>query len=150
MRIRPIRNTADHDAAIERIAQLMGARPGSAASDELEVLATIVDSYEAKQFRFDTPDPITMIKFQMEQQNLTRKDLEPMIGSRARVSEVLSGKRALTLAMIRRLHAGLRIPIDLLVGTGASTQKSAGRVKKKTRSTAVLTRGQVAAKVRER
>jgi HTH-type transcriptional regulator/antitoxin HigA len=116
MRIKPIRTEAEHDAAVERITQLMGAKMGTDASDELEVLATLVDAYEARNFPMDTPDPIAIIKFQMEQQGLGRKDLEPMIGSRARVSEVLTGKRALTLPMIRRLHTGLCIPADLLVG----------------------------------
>jgi HTH-type transcriptional regulator/antitoxin HigA len=116
MRIQPVRTEADHDAAMARITQLMGAVPGSEASDELEVLVTLVDAYEAKHFPIATPDPVAVIKFQMEQQGLSRKDLEPMIGSRARVSEILTGKRALTLPMIRRLHHGLSIPVDLLVG----------------------------------
>jgi HTH-type transcriptional regulator/antitoxin HigA len=150
MRIQPIRTEADHDAVIERIAQLMGAKPGSAASDELEVLATLVDVYESRHFPIDTPDPITIIEFQMEQRNMTRKDLEPMIGSRARVSEVLAGKRVLTLAMIRRLHAGMRIPIELLVGPEAAVRKTAPRRGKQPRSAAVRTRGQLAAKVRGR
>ncbi|MGB6728607.1 MAG: transcriptional regulator [Terracidiphilus sp.] len=150
MRIQPIRTEADHDAAIERIAQLMGAKPGTAASDELEILATLADVYESRHFPIETPDPIAIVKFQMEQRNLTRKDLEPMIGSRARVSEVLARKRALTLAMIRRLHAGLRIPIDLLVGTEAPARRTIQRRGTRARSAAVRTRGQVAAKVRGR
>ncbi|MGP8252503.1 MAG: helix-turn-helix domain-containing protein [Terracidiphilus sp.] len=150
MRIQPIRTEADHDAAIERIAQLMGAKPGSAASDELEVLATLVDVYESRHFPIDTPDPVKIIQFQMGQQNLTRKDLEPMIGSRARVSEVLAGKRALTLAMIRRLHAGLQIPIDLLVGMEAAARKKVLRRGMQPGTAAFRTRGQVAAKVRGR
>jgi HTH-type transcriptional regulator / antitoxin HigA len=116
MRIQPVRTEAEHDAALARIAQLMGAQPGPEAGDELEILVTLVDAYEGKHFPIDTPDPVTVIKFQMEQQGLSRKDLEPMIGSRARVSEILTGKRALTLPMIRRLHHELSIPIDLLVG----------------------------------
>lgn len=129
MHIRPIRTEADYDAAVARIARLMGAEPGTAAGDELDILATLVDAYEAKRFPAKTPDPIAMIKYQMEQQVLTRKDLEPMIGTRARVSEVLTGKRALTLSMIRRLHAGLRIPLDLLVG--AAPEPRAHRSKRK-------------------
>ena len=116
MFIQPVRTEAEYDAAVARITQLMGAEPGTAAGDELDILATLVEAYEAKHFTVDTPDPVTIIKFQMEQQGLTRKDLEPMIGSRARVSEVLTGKRSLTLPMIRRLHAGLYIPVDLLIG----------------------------------
>jgi HTH-type transcriptional regulator/antitoxin HigA len=125
MRIQPIRTEKEHDAAVARIAQLMGAEPGTAAADELEVLVTLVDAYETKHFPMAAPDPVTIIKFQMEQQGLTRKDLEPMIGSRARVSEVLTGKRSLTLPMIRRLHAGLYIPLDLLVGSSTAVSRVA-------------------------
>jgi HTH-type transcriptional regulator/antitoxin HigA len=109
----------------------MGAEPGTAASDELEVLATLVDAYETKQFPMNTPVPLTIIKFQMEQQGLTRRNLEPMIGSRARVSEILTGKRALTLPMIRRLHAGLGIPVELLVGTGTASRRAARHSRRK-------------------
>src|ERR1035437_11199843 len=118
MRIQPVRTEAEHDAAVARITQLMGAEPGSSESDELEVLVTLVDAYETKHFPINTPDPSTIIKFQMEQQGLTRKDLEPMIGSRARVSEIMTGKRGLTLSMVRRVRSGLGISADLLVGTG--------------------------------
>jgi HTH-type transcriptional regulator/antitoxin HigA len=118
IQVRPIRSEADYDAALERIDALMGAKPGSAEGDELDVLVTLVDAYEEKRFPMDAPDPVTAIQFQMEQQGLTRKDLEPMIGSRARVSEVMTGKRGLTLAMVRRVRSGLGISADLLVGTG--------------------------------
>ena len=131
MRIQPVRNEAEHDAALARIAQLMGAQRGTKASDELEVLATLVDAYEARHFPIDTPDPVAIIQFQMEQQGLTRKDLEPLIGSRARVSEVLTGKRTLTLPMIRRLHANLGIPVDLLVGVNSESRRPAERNKRK-------------------
>jgi HTH-type transcriptional regulator/antitoxin HigA len=117
MRIQPIRTEAAHEAAVARIRELMGSERGSEGSDELEILVTLVDVYEAMHFPISQPDPVTVIKFQMEQQGLSRKDLEPLIGSRARVSEILTGKRPLTLPMIRRLHHGLRIPVDLLVGT---------------------------------
>jgi HTH-type transcriptional regulator / antitoxin HigA len=117
MQIYPIRNERDHERAIARIAELMSARPGTPEGDELDVLATLVDAYEAKHHAMDAPDPITAIQFRMEQQGLTRKDLEPMIGSRARVSEVLTGKRGLTLQMVRRVHFGLGISADLLIGT---------------------------------
>jgi HTH-type transcriptional regulator / antitoxin HigA len=131
MRIQPVRTEAEHDAAVARITQLMGAELSTAASDELEILVTLVDAYEAKHFPMNTPDPMTIIKFQMEQQGLTRKDLEPMIGSRARVSEILTGKRALTLPMIRRLHADLGIPVELLVGTGTTAHRTALRSRRK-------------------
>jgi HTH-type transcriptional regulator/antitoxin HigA len=127
MQIQPVRNEAEHDAAVERITQLMGVDPDSAASDELEILVTLVDAYEAKHFPMNVPEPVTIIKFQMEQQGLTRKDLEPLIGSRARVSEILTGKRALTLPMIRRLHQEMGIPVDLLVGATAAPPRKTRR-----------------------
>ncbi len=117
IQIRPIRTEQDHEAAVARIEELMSARPGSVEGDELDVLATLVDAYEAKRHAIDAPDPVTAIQFRMEQQGLTRKDLEPLIGSRARVSEVMTGKRGLTLAMVRRVRSGLGISADLLVGT---------------------------------
>jgi HTH-type transcriptional regulator/antitoxin HigA len=131
MRIQPVRTEAEYDAAVARLTQLMDAEPGTAAGDELDILATLVDAYETKHFPIATPDPVTIIKFQMEQQGLTRKDLEPMIGSRARVSEVLTGKRSLTLPMIRRLHAGLYIPVDLLIGESPATFRRARTNKRK-------------------
>jgi len=118
MGIYPIRNKADHGRALARIETLMDAASLTAAEgDELDALVTLVEAYEQKHFPIGNADPIAMIEFGMDQQGLTRKDLEPMIGSRARVSEVLGGKRNLTLAMIRRLSVGLRIPADLLIGT---------------------------------
>jgi HTH-type transcriptional regulator/antitoxin HigA len=105
----------------------MSARPGTAEGDELDVLATLVDAYEAKHHAIDAPDPITAIHFRMEQQGLTRKDLEPMIGSRARVSEVLTGKRSLTLEMVRRVHSGLGISADLLIVAPGKTQRLSAR-----------------------
>jgi HTH-type transcriptional regulator/antitoxin HigA len=116
--VRPIRTEADYRRARNRIEKLMSAEPGTHEGDELDVLATLVDAYEEKRFPMDAPDPVTAIQFRMEQQGLTRKDLEPMIGSRARVSEVMTGKRGLTLAMVRRVRSGLGISADLLVGTG--------------------------------
>jgi HTH-type transcriptional regulator/antitoxin HigA len=124
MKIQPVRTEAEHEAAVARIARLMGAEQGTAASDELEILATLVDAYEAKHFPMNLPDPVTILKFQMEQQGLTRKDLEPMIGSRARVSEILTGKRSLTLPMIRRLHTELGIPVDLLICAHPASPRS--------------------------
>ncbi len=118
MQIRPIRSEADHEAAVARIAELISARPDTAEGEELDVLATLVDAYEAKHDSVDAPDPIAAIEFRMEQQQLTRKDLEPLIGSRARVSEVLMRKRTLTLAMIRRVRNELGISADVLIGRG--------------------------------
>jgi HTH-type transcriptional regulator/antitoxin HigA len=115
MPIHPIRNEKDHDAALARIARLMSRRLNAVEGAELDALVTLVDAYEAKHFAMDLADPISVIEFYLDQNGLRRKDLEPMIGSRARVSEVMSGKRSLTLAMIRRLQAGLGISADLLI-----------------------------------
>lgn len=120
MQIHPIRTEPDHDRAVTRIAELMGAEPDTAEGEELDILATLVDAWESKHHLMDAPDPIAAIQFRMEQQGLTRKDLEPLIGSRARVSEVMTGRRSLTLAMIRRVRSRVGISADLLVG---STQK---------------------------
>ena len=115
MEIKPIKTRRDHKAALKRIEGLMDAKSGSREEDELDILATLVWAYEEKNYSIDPPDPITAIKFCMEQQGLTRADLEPYIGTRARVSEVLTGKRALSITMIRRLHRGLQIPLESLV-----------------------------------
>jgi HTH-type transcriptional regulator/antitoxin HigA len=115
MQIRPIRTEQDYDEALARITQLMSSAPGSPEGDELDILATLLDAYETKHFPIDAPDPITAIEFRMEQQGLSRKDLEAFIGSRARVSEILTRKRSLTLPMVRRLKHGLGISADLLI-----------------------------------
>jgi HTH-type transcriptional regulator/antitoxin HigA len=120
MDIRPIHNDGDHTQAMAEIEKLWGAAEGSWEADRLEVLVTLVDLYESEHHQIALPDPIEAIRFRMEQQGLTRKDLEPLIGGRSRVSEVLGGKRPLTLAMIRRLRMALGISADVLVG-GEST-----------------------------
>jgi len=97
---------------------------GTADGDRLDVLATLIDAYETEHFPIDPPDPIEAIKFRMEQQGLTRKDLEPLIGTRTRVAEVLNGKRDLSIAMIRRLHDQLGISAEVLI------QPSRSRLKK--------------------
>ena len=150
MRIQPVRTEAEHDAALARIRQLMGAKKGTEASDELDVLVTLVDAYESRHFPIDTPDPLTIIKFQMEQRGLTRKDLEPMIGSRARVSEVMTGKRGLTLPMIRRLHAGLGIPVDLLVGLSLAPRRAPERGRRKSPASVPRALGRTAAQLGNR
>ena len=94
----------------------MSAQNGTAEGDELDVLVTLVDAYEREHFSIDSPDPVDAIKFRMEQMGLNRKDLEPYLGSRARVSEVLNKRRGLSLAMIRSLHENLDIPLDALIG----------------------------------
>ena len=117
MNIRPIRNSSDHESALKRIEALMLVTPATVKSDdELDVLATLVNVYENEHYPIDAPDPIEAIKFRMEQLGLERKDLEPYLGSRARVSEVLNKRRKLSLAMIRSLHENLEIPLVALVG----------------------------------
>jgi HTH-type transcriptional regulator/antitoxin HigA len=116
MQIHPIRTEADYDWAVARIAALIGATADTTEGEELDILATLVDAYEAKHHAIDVPDPIAAIQFRMEQQGLTRKNLEPLIGSRARVSEVMTRRRSLTLAMIRRVRDELGISADVLIG----------------------------------
>ena len=113
--IKPIKTEADYTAALAEIEQLFDAEPGTADADRLEVLVTLVEAYEARQHPIPTPDPIDYLRYFLESRGLTRRDLEPYIGSRARVSEVLNRKRPLTLAMIRRLHTGLGIPAEILI-----------------------------------
>lgn len=116
MEIHPVKTEADYEAALEDIDRLWGSPEGSADGDRLDVLLVLVENYESKHHVIDLPDPIEAIKFRMEQMNLTRKDLEPLIGSRGRVSEVFNRKRSLSLPMIRRLHRSLHIPLESLVG----------------------------------
>ncbi len=113
--IKPIRKAADYERALKQMKKLWGAKPGSAEADALDVLATLIDQFESKQFPIVAPEPIEAIKFRMEQLALTRKDMEGIIGNRGRITEVLSGKRELTLAMIRRLHSELKIPAEVLI-----------------------------------
>jgi HTH-type transcriptional regulator/antitoxin HigA len=116
MEIKPIKNNRDYRAALNEIDRLMDAQPNSAEGDRLDVLATLVEAWEEKHWPIESPDPVEAILFAMEQRGLSRRDLEPFIGSRARVAEVLNHKRPLTLAMIRRLHDGLGIPAEALIG----------------------------------
>jgi HTH-type transcriptional regulator/antitoxin HigA len=113
--ITPIRTDADHKAALARIDALMNATMGSPEADELSVLADLVEAYETKRFPIALPTPVDAIRFRMEQAGLEPRDLEPYIGSRSKVSEVLSGKQSLTLPMIRALHTHLGIPAEVLV-----------------------------------
>ena len=114
--VRPIRDDADYDAALARIDHLMDSLEGSPERDELDVLTTLVEFYEDERYPMDMPSPIEAIQFRMEQANLNQADLVPYIGSRAKVSEVMSGKRTLTLKMIRALNKHLGIPAEVLIG----------------------------------
>ena len=113
--VRPIRSEKDYEAALREVERLWGARTGSPEGDRLDVLATLIESYEDSHYPMDPPDPIEAIKFRMEQQGLTRKDLEPLIGTRTRVAEVLNRKRGLSIDMIRRLHETLGISAESLI-----------------------------------
>ena len=113
--VRPIRTEADYEAALARVAELMDAAEGTPDEEELEILVDLVEVYEDRHFPFGYPDPVAAIKFCMDQQDLTPRDLMPYIGSRARVSEVLSGKRPITMSMARALHEHLAIPAEVLL-----------------------------------
>src|SRR3954464_3144159 len=113
--ISPIRTKRDYETALKEVERLWGAKTGTRDGDRLDVLATLLDAYEAEHYPMDPPDPIEAIKFRMEQQGLTRKDLEPIIGTRTRVAEVLNRKRGLSIDMIRRLHDRLGISAEVLI-----------------------------------
>jgi HTH-type transcriptional regulator/antitoxin HigA len=115
MHIRPIKTKADHREALRAIERLMGARPGTPDGDRLDVLTTLVERYEEQVDAIEPPDPIDALRYHMESRGVTRRDLEPFIGSRARVAEVLNRRRALTIDMIRRLHEGLGISAEVLI-----------------------------------
>lgn len=116
--IKPIRSQDDYERAIAEVERLWGAATGTAKGDRMDVLATLIDAYEREHFPIEAPTPVEAIKFRMEQQGLTRKDLESVIGSRGRIAEVLSGKRQLSVAMIRKLRDQLNIPADALIAPG--------------------------------
>src|ERR1700756_162440 len=100
--IKPIRTKRDYDAALAEVERLWGSKSGTRDGDRLDVLATLIDAYEAEHYPMDPPDPIEAIRFRLEQQGLSRKDLEPLLGTRTRVAEVLNRKRSLSINMIRR------------------------------------------------
>jgi HTH-type transcriptional regulator/antitoxin HigA len=113
--IKPIRTKADHKRALAEVERLWGAKNGTPEGDRLDVLATLIEAFEEQHYPMDPPDPIEAIRFRMESQGLSRKDLETMIGTRTRVAEVLNRKRALSIGMIRRLHEELGIPAEVLI-----------------------------------
>ena len=115
MRIRPIKTDADYRMALAEIERLMDAAPGTPAADRLEVLTTLVEHYESLHEAIEPPDPIEALIYHMESRGLARRDLEPYLGSRARVAEVLNRKRPLSIEMIRKLHAGLGISAEVLI-----------------------------------
>lgn len=115
MEIKPIKTEADHEAALAEIDALMEVENDSPEGDRLDILVTLVEAWEARHYPIDDPDPVEAIVHRMEALGLDRKDLEPLIGTRARVSEVLGRKRPLTMAMVRRLHTALDIPAETLI-----------------------------------
>lgn len=129
--VRPVRTVEDYEAALEEIGRLMTARPGTPEGDQLDVLSTLVEAYEAEHHPIDAPDPIALIGFAMEQRGATRADLETIIGLRGRVSEVLTKKRPLTLAMIRKLSEEWGLPTDVLVQPYALRRTSSVRMLKR-------------------
>jgi len=115
MNIKPIKTDADYQATLKEVESLMMAKLDSEEGEKLDVLVTLVEAYEARQFPLDLPDPVQAIKFEMDRSGLTVKDLEPMIGKSNRVYEILNRKRSLTLKMIWKLHEGLGIPAESLI-----------------------------------
>ena len=119
--VRPIRTKRDYEAVLKEVERLWGAKLGTRDGDRLDVLATLLDAYEAEHYPMDPPDPIEAIKFRMEQQGRTRRDLEEIIGTRTRIAEVLNRRRGLSIAMIRRLHERLGISAEVLIRPSRKT-----------------------------
>jgi HTH-type transcriptional regulator/antitoxin HigA len=121
MEIKPIRSEADYQAALKEIEKLMDSQSGTPDGDRMDVFVTLVEAYEAKNFPIPEPDdPVQVLEYYMESRGLIRSDLIAYLGSKERVSEVLNRKRGISLQMIQRLHTGLGIPADLLVGKQAN------------------------------
>jgi HTH-type transcriptional regulator / antitoxin HigA len=125
MQLRPIRTEADYQTALKEIEQLFDAAPDTPEFDRLDILSTLVEAYEQRAYPIDVPDPIEAIQYYMETRGWSRRDLESCLGSRARVSEILSRRRSLTLDMIRKLHEQLGIPAEVLIRPYKSSQTPA-------------------------
>jgi HTH-type transcriptional regulator/antitoxin HigA len=115
MEIKPIKTEEEYQAALAEIDTLLDVEEGSPEEERLELISILVEAYEDLHYPIDPPDPVEAIKFHMEQNGLTRKDLEPYIGPRQRIADVLNRKRPLSLSMIRKLHKGLGIPAEILI-----------------------------------
>ncbi len=115
MNIKPIKTKKAHAQALRRIEALMTAKPGTPKGDELDILVTLVEAFEAKHYAIKAPDPIVAIQHRMEALGMERKDLEPLLGSKSRVSEVLNRKRKLTMEMVRNLHTAMQLPAEALI-----------------------------------
>lgn len=132
--IEPVVDDKSHRKALRQIEQFWDSVPGSSQARQLDALATLVDAYERRTFPILPPDPVEAIALRMESLGLSRRDLEPFIGSRARVSEVLTRKRGLTLPMIRKLHQHLGIPADILIGEPRPLHKTSPTPRRSTKS----------------
>jgi HTH-type transcriptional regulator/antitoxin HigA len=115
MEIRPIKTEQDYNDSIKRVEELWGAKKDTPQGDELDLLVTLVESYEMKHYPIAPPDPVDAIKFRMEQMDMTKADMVKYLGSQSRVSEVLNRKRKLTLSMVKSLYKGLKIPAEILL-----------------------------------
>ena len=115
MNLKPIKTKKDYQKALDRLELIFDAKKGTEEGDELEILGILIDQYENEHFPIDLPDPIEAIKFRMEQLGYTQTDLAKVVGLKSRASEILSGKRKLSLDMIRQLHDKLNIPTDVLI-----------------------------------
>lgn len=127
MKPKIIKTKAEHKATLARIEAIFDAKPGTPKGDELELLLLLVETYEEKAYPIDLPDPIAALRFRMEQADLKPKDLIPYIGSKSKVSEVLSGRRPLSLTMIRKLVAGLHIPPEIALREAKAKPAPSGR-----------------------
>jgi len=121
MNIKPIKTKKDYNLALAEIDKLWGTPENTPKGDKLDIMITLVEAWENKHYPIDEPDPIEYIRFLMEQNDMTRKDLEPYLGPRGRVSDVLNRKRPLTLTMMRKLHEGLGIPAEVLIQNSGNT-----------------------------
>jgi len=128
MDIKPIKNERDYEQALRRVESLWQSPEGSAESDELDVLATLIEAYERDRYPIDLPDPVEAIKFRLEQENKDSRSLIGVIGQRTRVYEVLRGKRSLSLNMIRALHDKFGIPANVLIQPARKTRKPTSRL----------------------
>lgn len=115
MEIRPIKTEEDYKATLAEVERLFDAVPDTPEGDRLEVLTTLLEAYERNHYSIPAPDPVEAIKYWMESRSITRQELEPLMGSRARVSEIFNHRRGLTLTMIRNLHDKLGIPVEALI-----------------------------------
>ena len=130
LKVKPVRTDADYEEALAEIETLFDAKPGTAEADRLEILTVLVEAFEDRHYAIPLPDPVEAISYYLESRGLTRKDLEPYLGSRARVSEILNRKRPLSLEMIRRLHRDLGMPAEVLIRPyRASQEKYRGHLK---------------------